>query len=143
MAESILILASIWFIGGHIFAAARDAGRMRFLNALILFLLAGYAITVAQWQPNWADLAVGAAILAGGTIFFARGWMGGGGVKLFAVTGPLTLSKIRCRAVGAHRLAGGRIAALHDPMGREPRGIAIATAAIAIAFLRPGALLAG
>ena len=89
--------------------------------------------------------------------------MGGGDVKLLAATGlwlgpaatpalllltalaggVVTLALITCRALGAGRLAGGRIAALRDPMDRVPYGIAIAAAATAIAILRPEALLMG
>lgn len=167
MQDGILILVSVWFIGGQLFAAANDTLHMRIPNALILYLLGGFAVTVALSKPDWADFAasaaVGIAILAGGMILFARGWMGGGDVKLLAVTGLwlgpaatpalllltalagglLTLALVLYRTLGGHRLVGGRIAALRDPMARVPYGIAIATAAIAVAFMRPGALLMG
>jgi prepilin peptidase CpaA len=161
------MLASVWFIAGQGWASVSDALRMRIPNALILYLLAGFVITVAVSQPGWVDLvahlAVGLALLGGGVVLFARGWMGGGDVKLLAVTGLwlgpaampalllltalagglLTLVMIVARALGAHRLAGGRIAALRDPMDRVPYGIAIAAAAIAVVILRPEALLMG
>ena len=167
MQDVFLTLDSVWFIAGHGLAAASDALRMRIPNALILYLLTGFALTAALSHPGWADLAahaaVGLAILGGGLILFARGWMGGGDVKLLAVTGlwlgpaampalllltalaggVLTLAMIVARALGAHRLAGGRIAALRDPMDRVPYGIAIAAAAIAVVILRPEALLMG
>ena len=167
MQDVILILAFAWFIAGQGWAAASDALRMRIPNALILYLLAGFAITAALAQPSWIDLAahvlVGLTILSGGLVLFARGWMGGGDVKLLAVTGlwlgptatpalliltalaggVLTLAMIVARALGAHRLAGGRIAALRDPLDRVPYGIAIAAAAIAVVILRPEALLPG
>jgi len=167
MLDNVLIFSSVWFIGGQSFAAASDAFRMRIPNALILFLLAGYAFFVALSPPGWADLAasaaVGMAILAVGMILFARGWMGGGDVKLLAVSGLwfgpaampafllltalagglVTLGVIAFRATGAHRHSGGWIAALHDPSGRVPYGIAIAAAAVAVVFLRPGALVTG
>jgi prepilin peptidase CpaA len=167
MQELILMLASVWFIAGQGWASVSDALRMRIPNALILYLLAGFVITVAVSQPGWVDLvahlAVGLALLGGGVVLFARGWMGGGDVKLLAVTGlwlgpaampalllltalaggVLTLAMIVARALGAHRLAGGRIAALRDPMDRVPYGIAIAAAAIAVVILRPEALLMG
>jgi prepilin peptidase CpaA len=89
--------------------------------------------------------------------------MGGGDVKLLAVTalwlgpaatpglliltalsgGILTLALIAARALGAGRLAGHRFAALRDPMDRVPYAIAIAAAAIAVAFLRPESLSMG
>lgn len=167
MSDSLLIFATVWFVVCQLLAAASDALRMRIPNVLILALLGGFAITVAVSQPHWTDLAVHAAvglsILAGGMILFARGWMGGGDVKLLAVTGlwlgpaatpafllltalfggPLTLALIACRAFGAHHLAGGKIAALRDPVGRVPYGIAIATAAVVVVFLRPETLLMG
>ncbi|WP_104017264.1 A24 family peptidase [Roseovarius nitratireducens] len=162
-----MIFLSLWFVAGQLCAAVSDAVTLRIPNALILYLLAGYAATAALTGPGWADLAasaaVGIAILAGGALLFARGWMGGGDVKLLAVTalwlepaampafllltamagGLLTLALVICRALGAHRLAGDRFAALRAPMDRVPYGIAIAAAAIAVAFLRPGALLTG
>ena len=167
MYESIMILTSAWLIAGQGLAAASDAVWMRIPNALILYLLSGFVITVAVSQPGWVDLvahlAVGLALLGGGVVLFARGWMGGGDVKLLAVTGLwlvpaatpalllltalagglLTLAMIMARALGAHRLAGDKIAALSDPMDRVPYGIAIAAAAIAVVILRPEALLMG
>jgi len=167
MQDGILIVVPAWFVAGQGLAAANDAARMRIPNALILYLLTGFAITVAVSQPGWIDLAahvaVGLAILGGGLVLFARGWMGGGDVKLLAVTGlwlgpvatpalliltalaggVLTLALIVARALGAHRLSGGSIAALRDPMDRVPYGIAIAAAAIAVVILRPEALLMG
>jgi len=167
MQNAFLILASAWFIAGQGWAAASDALRMRIPNALILYLLAGFAITFAVLHPGLLALvthvAVGLTILGGGLILFARGWMGGGDVKLLAVTGlwlgpaatpalllltalaggVLTLAMILARALGAHRLAGGRIAALSDPTDRVPYGIAIAAAAIAVVISRPEALLMG
>lgn len=167
MLDSIFLFAALWFIGGHLFAAASDAMTMRIPNMLILYLLAGFALSTALSPPGWVDLAasvaVGAAILAVGLILFARGWMGGGDVKLLAVTGlwlgpaatpalliltalaggVLTLALLACHALGTHRLAGGKVAAFQDPMGRVPYGIAIAAAAIAVVLLRPDALLTG
>lgn len=162
-----LTLAPVWFIAGQGLAAASDMLRMRIPNGLILYLLLGVLITFVVSQPGWlhvaAHVAVGLAIIAGGLVLFARGWMGGGDVKLLAVTGLwlgpaatpalllltalaggiLTLLMIAARALGANRLAGGRIAALRDPMDRVPYGIAIAAAAIAVVILRPEALLMG
>lgn len=162
-----MTLVSLWFIVGQLYAAASDAVTLRIPNALIVYLLAGYAATVALTAPGWTHLAasaaVGLAVLAAGGLLFARGWMGGGDVKLLAVTalwlgpaatpalmlltaiagGVLTLMLVACRALGAHRLVGDRIAALHPPMDRVPYGIAISAAAIVVVFLRPGTLLPG
>lgn len=162
-----MIFVALWFGAGQLWAAASDAATLRIPNALILYLLAGYGATVALTGPGWTDLAasaaVGIAILAFGTILFARGWMGGGDVKLLAVTGLwlgpaatpalllltaiagglLTLGLITGRAVAAHCRGGDRVAALHASMERVPYGIAIAAAALAVVVLRPGALLSG
>lgn len=162
-----MIFVSLWFIVGQLYAAASDALSLRIPNALIVYLLAGYAANVALLRPDWADLAanaaVGIAVLAGGALLFARGWMGGGDVKLLAVSalwlgpaatpafllltamagGLLTLALITIHALGAHRRLGDRVAALRAPMDRVPYGIAIATAAVAAGVLRPGTLLAG
>lgn len=162
-----MIFASLWFIVGQLYASASDAMTLRIPNALILYLVAGYAATVALTGPGWADLAASAAVafvlLAGGAVLFARGWMGGGDVKLLAVTalwlgpaatpalvlltaiagGLLTVVIVTLRALGADHLLGGSVAALRAPMDRVPYGIAIAAAAIAVVFLRPGSLLPG
>ncbi|MGI3212466.1 A24 family peptidase [Roseovarius tibetensis] len=167
MQDGLLILASAWFIAGQGVAAASDAVWMRIPNALTLYLLAGAALCAVQAGPVWLDLAarmaVGLSVLAGGFVLFAKGWMGGGDVKLLAVTalwlgpaatpglliltalggGILTLALIAARALGAGHLAGHRIAALREPMDRVPYGIAIAAAAIATVILRPDALLIG
>ncbi|SMH37760.1 prepilin peptidase [Maritimibacter sp. HL-12] len=169
MQEGIASFAPVWFIGGQIFAGASDAIWMRIPNALILFLLLGYLISVAQTPQELAGpagsaaLAVGLSILAGGLFLFARGWMGGGDVKLLAVNGLwlgpaatpamllltalagglLTLVMLACRTLGPSRLEAPRTRAMHDPKAPVPYGIAIATAAIAVVLLQPRALLAG
>lgn len=156
-----------WFIGGLLFAAGSDAWRMRIPNSLILFLLGGYAVAVVLVQPGWPDLAAslaaGLVILSSGAILFAMGWMGGGDVKLLAVAGlwlgpagaaslvlltaifggVLTLAIMMARETGMDRLTGGHIAALRDPADRVPYGIAIAAAGLAVAILRPEALVTG
>ena len=67
---SILTLSLVWFIAGQGWAAASDAVSMRLPNALVLYLLAGAAISAALVQPGWGDLAahgaVGLAILGAG-----------------------------------------------------------------------------
>lgn len=167
LSDWILALASVWFIGGQLLAATSDAATMRIPNALILCLLGGFALSAALSQPDWTELAartaVGLLILAGGVILFARGWMGGGDVKLLAVSGLwlgpvatpafliltallgglLTLVVVACHATGARHIAGLRIAALRGPVPRVPYGIAIAMAAIAVLFLQPGAVVPG
>ncbi len=167
MQDDLLILACLWFISGQLAAAASDALWMRIPNALILCLLAGYAVTTAMSPPGWvefsASAAVAGAILATGAVLFAGGLIGGGDVKLLAVTGlwvgpaetsalllltalaggALSLGLATCRAVGVPRIVGDHVAALRHPMDRVPYGIAIAAAAVAVVILRPGALLAG
>ncbi|MEX1233888.1 MAG: prepilin peptidase [Roseovarius sp.] len=165
MHDGIMILASVWFISTHIWAATSDAVHMRIPNALVLYLLAGFAVTAALSPPDLAEIAgrsaVCAAILAGGMIFFARGWMGGGDVKLLAVTalwlGPaatpgfLLLTAMAggllTLAVVAHHARVDRMGDARTPADRLPHrvpyGIAIAAAALATVFLRPGALVTG
>ena len=165
--RTLLILASVWFTSRTGVAATSDAVRMRIPNVLILYLLAGFAITVAVAQPGWrrsGNTCRGRSCDPRGRIVpvlarldrrrrcqadgcdraLARA---GGDTALLLLTalagGVLTLLMIAARALGAGRLAGGRIAALRDPMDRVPYGIAIAAAAIAVVILRPEALLMG
>lgn len=71
-------------------AAAEDAWRMRISNLIIVAILAG-AVVAAMLAgltfTLWQNLALFAGLLALGTFAFAAGKLGGGDVKLMAVSG--------------------------------------------------------
>ncbi|MDB5474581.1 MAG: cpaA [Phenylobacterium sp.] len=67
-------------------AAASDFSRYLIPNRVCLLAVAGYAIAglglpLGPWLAGWAT---GAAALTLGAALFARGWVGGGDVKLCA-----------------------------------------------------------
>lgn len=157
----------IWFIAGLLYAAASDARRLRVPNAGIVFLLGSFGLSAVRVQLDGnvfvARLTVAFAILVCGAMLFARGWMGGGDVKLLAVSGfwlgpdampafllltalaggLLAPTLIVGRTLVPHRLDDGRRVALRDPMGHVPYALAVAVAGIAVVCLRPGTLLMG
>ena len=70
-------------------AAVEDMVRLRISNITVLVVLAG-AIAAMAFEgfrgPLWQNAVVFAAVLAVGTLMFARNLLGGGDVKLFAAT---------------------------------------------------------
>ena len=71
-------------------AAVEDAWRMRISNVTILAILAGAVVAAMLAGPTfalWQNLALFAGLLALGTPLFALGKVGGGDVKLIAVSG--------------------------------------------------------
>ena len=71
-------------------AAAEDAWRMRISNVIIVAILAGAVVAAMLAGPTfalWQNLALFAGLLALGTPLFALGKVGGGDVKLIAVSG--------------------------------------------------------
>jgi len=71
-------------------AAAEDAWRMRISNVIIVAILAGAVVAAFLVDPTsalWQNLALFAALLALGMPAFAAGKLGGGDVKLMAVSG--------------------------------------------------------
>ena len=73
-----------------VLAAAEDAWRMRISNVIVAGILAGAAVAAVLVGPTfalWQNLALFAGLLALGTAAFAAGKLGGGDVKLMAVSG--------------------------------------------------------
>lgn len=70
-----------------ILAALEDAWRMRIGNLTSGAIVVGAFVAVALDGPIvglWQNLVLFVAVLAIGTVFFARSWMGGGDIKLLA-----------------------------------------------------------
>ena len=72
------------------FAAASDLLTMTIANRISLLLVAGFALIAAlsgiTGAVLFSHLSAGGAVLAGGFLCFARGWIGGGDAKLAAAT---------------------------------------------------------
>lgn len=68
-------------------AAVSDFRRFLIPNRISVFVASGYLIAMAGMPMHiWlAGLATGGAVLAAGTLLFARGFVGGGDVKLASV----------------------------------------------------------
>lgn len=70
-------------------AAGQDLWKLKISNVFPAALIGLYifrAIFVGLQTDMWQNLAVFAFILSAGTILFAKRWLGGGDVKLFAAT---------------------------------------------------------
>ena len=82
-------LGAVLFVAAMSEAAVRDLFLRRIANRTTLVLLAGF--TVLAPLSGWPLDEIGAALLAsvivfaGGLALFARGWLGGGDVKLASV----------------------------------------------------------
>ncbi|HEV2530413.1 A24 family peptidase [Phenylobacterium sp.] len=89
---SITVAAFAW-------AAVSDFRRFLIPNRICVFVAGGYLIAMAGMPMNaWLlGLATGGAVLALGTLLFARGLVGGGDVKLASVAalwaGPALISQ--------------------------------------------------
>ena len=86
VANLFLLAASCIFFGTGLAAALGDLRRRRIANRLVLALVLGAPILVigGQMAPSVfaGALALSATMLMLGTMLFARGWIGGGDVKL-------------------------------------------------------------
>jgi prepilin peptidase CpaA len=87
-------LAPLWlvalFCAALIAAALEDVLRLRVSNIIVLAVIAtaGVAVGLAGWSPAlWQNLLVFIVLLAGGTLLFASGMVGGADVKLLAAVG--------------------------------------------------------
>jgi prepilin peptidase CpaA len=68
-----------------VMAMIADLRSYRIPNRISLAVAAGYPIFVLAGGADWRNgLMAGALVFAVGVFFFARGWMGGGDVKLLA-----------------------------------------------------------
>src|SRR5260370_11454909 len=83
-------MATVIFAFTLVYAGLMDLTTMRIRNGLVLVLLAAYAMLAplagfTVEEIAWST-AIAMGILAVCFVFFAFGWMGGGDVKLLAVT---------------------------------------------------------
>ena len=68
-------------------AAAEDGWRLRISNLVSAGVIVAAFVAVALAGPTiglWQNLLLFVAVLALGTVLFAKGWMGGGDIKLLA-----------------------------------------------------------
>jgi len=91
-------------------AALEDSWRMRIGNWVSAALVGGAIVAAARNGPSidlWQNLALFAAVLAVGTIMFARSWMGGGDIKLLAASSLWFDLSSGWRLLVAIAIAGG------------------------------------
>jgi prepilin peptidase CpaA len=125
-------------------AAVEDVARLRISNITVLVVVAGAIAAMAFGGfagQLWQNAVVFAAILAVGTIAFARNWLGGGDVKLLAATGLWVGFDAAPWLLAAIFLAGGVVAIgfiivrklrglKRSQANRIPYGVAIAAGAL-------------
>jgi prepilin peptidase CpaA len=114
---TLIATAPIWLIAVLaallVAAAAEDVARLRVSNITVLAVIASAALAVALAGPSlaiWQNLLVFALLLAGGTLLFGLGKVGGGDVKLFAAVGLWTNLHQGLILVSAVFIAGGVVA---------------------------------
>lgn len=155
--------ALIAFAAILLLAAIEDLRRLTIPNALTLSALVLwplYALAAPSLFGAVGSLACAAAVFLVGALFFSRGWLGGGDVKLLAVTtlwaGPAAtptllvvtavlggvLALVLLMPPGAHfaALARAKLGPGEDPSKfgtgtPVPYGIAIAGAALIVVFV--------
>ena len=125
-------------------AAIEDMIRLRISNITVVVVLAGAIAAMAFGGfrgPLWQNAVVFAAILAVGTLMFARNLLGGGDVKLFAATGLWVNFTAALALLVMIFLAGGAVALVYilvrkvrgiprREASRIPYGVAIAAGAL-------------
>lgn len=109
--------APIWLIAVLcvllVAAAVEDVARLRVSNITVVAVIASAALAFALAGPSlaiWQNLLVFALLLAGGTLLFGMGKVGGGDVKLFAAVGLWTNLHQGLILVSAVFIAGGIVA---------------------------------
>lgn len=82
-ADMLLYLFQLLLVG----AALEDIWRLRISNVFpvaILLSYFGWLVVVGFSTDIWQNAALFALVFAAGTVLFAKGWLGGGDVKLLA-----------------------------------------------------------
>jgi len=152
------VLCLCVFPGAMALAGSMDLVTMTIPNRISIFLLVAFAVLapfVGLTPMQFAGhIASGAAMLAIGVFMFARGWIGGGDAKIFAIValwfgfeflgdfallssvagGFLTLGLLVFRRLPLPDFAASQewLVRLHRPGGGVPYGIAMAAAALMI-----------
>ena len=143
-----------------VLAALEDVWRLRISNWICAAIIVAAFVAVILAGPVadlWQNLAVFAGLLAGGTLLFAYGKMGGGDVKLLAASGLWFDLGGAGRMIVMVMLAGGVVAivvlilrtmkwsqdardriAILRPKGGIPYGVAIAGGGLAALALGRG-----
>ena len=110
-------LAPIWLVGVLcallLVAAIEDALRLKISNLTVLAVIAAAVAAAGVVGPTlglWQNLLVFALLLAGGTLLFASGKVGGGDVKLLAAAGLWTDLERAPILVAGVFIAGGLLA---------------------------------
>ena len=110
-------LAPLWLVGVLcallLVAAAEDAVRLTISNLTVLGVIGAAAVAVGVVGPAlalWQNLLVFALLLAGGTLLFASGKVGGGDVKLLAAVGLWTDLEHALILIAGVFIAGGLLA---------------------------------
>lgn len=156
MIKDVLVLTI--FPSAMVYAAAADLFTMTLPNRLALVLVASFFVlaTLAGlgWYAVGLHVALALAAFAVTSIFFSFGWVGGGDVKLFAITclwvGPaalltyslyvgligssLTLLLMLWRGLPLPRMLSTQswLVRLHSPREGVPFGIALAAAGLLV-----------
>lgn len=94
-------------------AAVEDVARLRVSNITVLLIIAAAGVAAATIGLSfalWENFLVFVPLLAGGTILFARGKVGGGDVKLLAAAGLWTDLESALILVAAVFISGGLLA---------------------------------
>ena len=156
MTQGLQFLTSALFAGLMMAAAFDDLRRLVIpnrLTAAVCLLWPAHLATAAEpfWPAAPAAIISAAAVFAGGALFFARGWIGGGDVKLLAATTLWTGAAATPLLLLLTALFGGMLALLvMGPLGAQiaavrggpvsspatrmavPYGVAIAAAALVV-----------
>ena len=110
-------LAPLWLVGVLaallLVAAAEDALRLKISNLTVLGVIAAAVVAAVVVGPSlalWQNLLVFALVLAGGTLLFATGKVGGGDVKLLAAVGLWVDLERAVILVAGVFIAGGLLA---------------------------------
>jgi prepilin peptidase CpaA len=143
---NLIASAPIWLIAVLglllVAAAVEDVARLRVSNITVIGVIASAVLGAVLAGPSlavWQNLLVFALLLAGGTLLFGMGKVGGGDVKLFAATGLWTDLHQGIILVSAVFIAGGIVAIvilfprLFSKRSRSGRGRQVVPYALAIA----------
>lgn len=110
-------LAPFWLVGVLcallLVAATEDALRLKISNLTVLAVVVAAVAAASVVGPMlalWQNLLVFALLLAGGTLLFASGKVGGGDVKLLAAVGLWTDLERSLILIAGVFIAGGLLA---------------------------------